>query len=113
VSVNCANRDTAFLPPNLGEKFGAGIHSSGFASKRPEEGELLRSQPDATGTNVNAVVVGIKADATEQGIGASGGNSCTTWNEWTLGRTHPACLRHGAGERLVVDGRRTTPKADP
>jgi hypothetical protein len=65
VSVNCADRDAALLPPNLGQQFGAGIHSSGFASKCPEERKLLRSQPDATGADVDAVVVAIKADTTE------------------------------------------------
>jgi hypothetical protein len=111
VSVNCAIRDAAFLPPNLGQKFAAGIHSSWFASKRPEERKLLRSQLDATGANVEAVVVAIKADATEERIAASGGNSDTTWNQRRTRRTHPACLRHGAGDGLEDDGIRVIPEA--
>jgi hypothetical protein len=65
VSVNCVNRDAVFLPPNLGQKFYAGKHSSGFTSKRPEERRTLRGQSDSMATNADAVVVAVQADPSE------------------------------------------------
>jgi hypothetical protein len=104
VSVYCSGRDAAFLPPNLGQKFGTGKHAAEFTSKQPEERKLLRGQSDSMGADAHAMFVTIQTDAAEQGTTGSGGNSNANWNRRGLRWTPPAYLGQRAGDSLEIDG---------